>query len=309
MTRIGILLVAVCLTASSGCLCRGICTKRANEECCPTDIRKTHFWCFGEDAFIQGPCGPKEELYGYEPTCWREFPEVAAACYGVDCNQPPLPSAENQEELPVGPSTQSPPAGTPNLGNPFRNDPAMQPAPAKGTRAQPAINTSPLPQQSGSLLDRNGRVGQATNRGFVDRVERAEPIVNAAIRDRDSHSFDGDLSDRQPIPTFHVSECDQNGATARRPAAFSESNLAGSVTTLPPAEISEQPQVGPRLTTDSSSREPGPRFTVQDIQSLPPSSERGGLLEEDVTPPELERRQRAVEDCLPIDSDNRPDAG
>src|SRR5689334_16799112 len=95
--RYQLFLVVACLALSSGCLCCGICTKRANEECCPTDIRKTHYWCFGEDAIIHGPCGPKEELYGYEPTLWREWPPDGCGCE-VQANAMAVPQPSNVTE-------------------------------------------------------------------------------------------------------------------------------------------------------------------------------------------------------------------
>jgi hypothetical protein len=108
MWRSGVFLVAACLVASSGCLCQGICTKRENELCCPTDIRKTHFWCFGEDAIFHGPCGPKEELYGLEPTCWREWPAPGTDWSGAPFRQPAESIMNDQTEGRGGPSQELP---------------------------------------------------------------------------------------------------------------------------------------------------------------------------------------------------------
>ena len=169
MWRIGILLVAACFTSSSGCLCRGICTKRDNELCCPTDVRKTHFWCFGEDAFIQGPCGPKEELYGYEPTCWREFPAVPP-CYGFDYCERPRPLPPVNEELPCLPVAQPPSSASSPISNPFADH--TQPADLPG-RLQPVFSPTGaaappvIPPQSNPPLEPSPRPAAAPPAGEV----------------------------------------------------------------------------------------------------------------------------------------------
>ncbi len=121
MGRLTILiLMAASFAVSSGCIC-GVCTKRENESCCPTDIRKTHFWCFGEDAIIHGPCGPKPELYGYEPTCWREFPMVPP-CYDTNCGGLPIsptPLNEVPPSFPTAPTEQLPPVPSQQNVDPF----------------------------------------------------------------------------------------------------------------------------------------------------------------------------------------------
>ncbi len=48
-----------------------IFSKRRSELCCPTDIRQTHHFSWGEDAIVHGPCGPDREFYGLKPTHWR----------------------------------------------------------------------------------------------------------------------------------------------------------------------------------------------------------------------------------------------
>jgi hypothetical protein len=130
--------MASSFAVSSGCIC-GACTKRENELCCPTDIRKTHFWCFGEDAIIHGPCGPKPEFYGYEPTCWREFPEVPPCCDTHSCGVPISPPPLN-EAPPSSPTEQLPPAPSPQNVDPFSGN--LHPVP----RPSP-----PLPEQSSAL--------------------------------------------------------------------------------------------------------------------------------------------------------------
>src|SRR4051794_39978076 len=140
MWRKEILLVAACLALSSGCLCQGICTKRASEQCCPTDIRKTHFWCFGEDAILHGPCGPKEDMYGYERTQWREFPDCQNADGDIACAQPvqdiPVQCQTAREMSPL----ELPVSNIHEDRDPFKNDPERSvPAIRPGPTAKPAI--------------------------------------------------------------------------------------------------------------------------------------------------------------------------
>ena len=84
MRQLGILSLIVCLTAASGC---SICCwgKRATELGSPTDIRKAHFWCLGEDAIFEQPCGPSKEDYGLKATCWREWPADGGRCRPGSC--------------------------------------------------------------------------------------------------------------------------------------------------------------------------------------------------------------------------------
>lgn len=77
MRQLLLIIVIACPFTLGGCRL-GCIGKRQNEMCCPTDIRKTHCWCFGEDAIFHGPCGPTEEYYGMRPTTWREWPTSGA---------------------------------------------------------------------------------------------------------------------------------------------------------------------------------------------------------------------------------------
>ena len=142
LSRVGTLLIAACLVASSGCLCRGMCTKRQSELSCPTDVRKTHFWCFGEDSIMHCPCGPKEELYGYEPTQWREFPECSSypGC-AVSCGGPVQPAPEPPIGLQQGAVEELPASGVaPGTSNPFEND--AQPNAQPTDTIEPRSDTS-----------------------------------------------------------------------------------------------------------------------------------------------------------------------
>ena len=114
MQRIGIITLAIGLVITSGCnLC--LCGKRAGEQHCPTDVRKGHFWCFGEDAVFHGPCGPDEEFYGHEPTCWREWPASGSDWRDAHCGPPVVASIPYEEELLHIPSSVMPDAPPPTM--------------------------------------------------------------------------------------------------------------------------------------------------------------------------------------------------
>ena len=71
------ILVVLLAIALNGCQ-HGPLGKRNSELCCPTDIRKTHVWGYGEDAIFCRPCGPDHAYYGHQPTCWRDWPSSGA---------------------------------------------------------------------------------------------------------------------------------------------------------------------------------------------------------------------------------------
>jgi hypothetical protein len=121
MRLIPILSVALCLAAFSGCHC-GCCSKRVSELNCPTDIRQTHCWCFGEDALFHCPCGPNEEYYGHQPTCWRDWPTTSQEWRDAFC-RPIEPGAAYQEEM-WHPPIEDDSAMTPGpvLDSPFNDD-------------------------------------------------------------------------------------------------------------------------------------------------------------------------------------------
>lgn len=105
MTRLIVLSLLICLTTLSGCrvCCWG---KRASEKRCPTDIRKTHFWCFGEDALFDYPCGPSGGFHGHKPTCWREWPAPGTEWRDIYCG-PVIEGATIQEYVPPAPTVDS----------------------------------------------------------------------------------------------------------------------------------------------------------------------------------------------------------
>jgi hypothetical protein len=118
----GFLSLILFIAAASGCnLC--CCGKRASELECPTDIRQTHCWCFGEDAIFHCPCGPDSEFYGYQPTCWRSWPAPGAVWRDMHCPPPPNrgPAPSNEISLPPDAKDVAP-AAYPALPNPFRSE-------------------------------------------------------------------------------------------------------------------------------------------------------------------------------------------
>jgi hypothetical protein len=124
MPRFGVVILILFQVLTSGCnyCCWG---KRRSEKNCPTDIRQTHVWCFGEDAIFHYPCGPNEEFYGYQPTCWREWPTSGAAWRDIHC--PPgvaAPAAESIQFQPQENGGLTPPDA--ELPEPF---PIVPPTP------------------------------------------------------------------------------------------------------------------------------------------------------------------------------------
>jgi hypothetical protein len=143
------------LTLFSGChiCCWG---KRASENECPTDIRKTHYWCLGEDAVFHYPCGPDPEFYGHQPTCWREWPTSAAEWRDLHC-QPAFATGEPcKTEIFAVPTMTAPPVES-NSVNPFRenvngNLPSGEVTrlPGPGLLAPPEEPLPTLPKQNGT---------------------------------------------------------------------------------------------------------------------------------------------------------------
>jgi hypothetical protein len=163
------LLLTVLVAAPCGCCVSGICTKRDNELCCPTDIRKTHFWCFGEDAIIHGPCGPKPELYGYEPTCWREFP-IVPPCYCVDCNRLPSTQPPLNEAPATSPTEKLPPL------------PSQQNVSPKGDNVHPSpLVMPPLPPQ-GSALPTLGKLKASSVANAIPMAPSSPPKYHPEVR-------------------------------------------------------------------------------------------------------------------------------
>ena len=129
MRQIWILSLVLCLAAVSGCHHCGCCSKRASEMNCPTDIRRAHCWCFGEDALFHCPCGPNEEYYGHQATCWREWPTGAEQWRNAYCPPPMGSRMPFQEEMWYSPAGE---------------DAAVRPGPEP---ANPPINDATMPNR------------------------------------------------------------------------------------------------------------------------------------------------------------------
>src|SRR5262249_2769534 len=142
---LGLVLSAV---AINGCCCG----KRESELCSPTDIRKTQFWCLGEDALFHYPCGPRPEFYGAEPTCWREWPTSGAEWrdggWGAPCSQPAIAA----REWGTAPSNVQPPAAV----QPKGMAPPLEPLPIE--KIEPPTEHIPAPAaQPTSLMQQPPR--------------------------------------------------------------------------------------------------------------------------------------------------------
>lgn len=140
MKRFLFIAMVLSLAADSGCCWVGCVTKRRNEQCCPTDIRKMHTWCWGEDAIFHAPCGPSEEFYGARPTVWRQWPTSGANWRDLYGNTSPMTSAV----IPVETIQTSP---TPTVAPPA-NSPTQSTLPPAPTSAQPILNMPPMDSAS-----------------------------------------------------------------------------------------------------------------------------------------------------------------
>lgn len=103
--------IAICLliylATASGCsYYHCMYGKRTSELDCPTDIRKANYWCFGEDAIFQPPCGPSADFYGHEPTDWRSWPVSGAEWRDLKCAPAAAPPVY-EEELYFPPTDQT----------------------------------------------------------------------------------------------------------------------------------------------------------------------------------------------------------
>ncbi len=184
MRQLGTISLIVCLAAASGC---NICCwgKRATELTGPTDIRRSHYWCLGEDAVFAQPMGPSGKDYGLKPTCWREWPADGARCIdGSRCadgscgptmplNAPGNGNSPNPQWQPTHPGKN----GT--QINPFEDDLQSLPMPAgQGSQLRRPTGTnraSTTQQASGGLLFDANPVP-------IRRTARSYPTTNVAPR-------------------------------------------------------------------------------------------------------------------------------
>lgn len=311
-----LLLIAICAATSEGCLCCGICTKRENELCCPTDIRKTHCWCFGEDAIMRGPCGPKEELYGYEPTYWRAWPTT----FPAECDDgefvpqptgPTLPPANPSDTLPV-----PPPPSTTQQTAPLKQRSLIPPAviTAEDDRQPPDGKgpvTTTVPVRSGITQRKRADSLSVKQRTPISapphRVLPPEPRALAEQQrpDRPPVRIQSDqagsvqhelLADHQALPaaaTVINSVANQPPAAActllEKPIA-----LATQSTVVPSRPTSDVVTPIDLVQRRSAERTAGDSMTPMD-EALQPA-----LLEEDVPADEFERRLRAAETGIGI---------
>lgn len=148
MRQLGTLSLIVCLAAASGCNF-GPWGKRATELEGPTDIRRSHFWCLGEDAVFEQPLGPSRDDYGLKPTCWREWPAGGARCtdpvkcLGGNC-APAMPGVPIDQHAPMPAWEQTLPKASGPQPNPFLDDESTLPTPAgKGAHSPVPAGSQP----------------------------------------------------------------------------------------------------------------------------------------------------------------------
>jgi hypothetical protein len=146
MRQLGTLSLIVCLAAASGCnlCCWG---KRNSELEGPTDIRKSLYWCFGEDAVFEQPLGPSREDYGLKPTCWREWPDGGPRCFNAGCG-PTMSDGIPIDQLPPANSQQQKRGGPGSNSNPFGDDTPSLPTSRSGMSA-PMMAPPALPGSRG----------------------------------------------------------------------------------------------------------------------------------------------------------------
>jgi hypothetical protein len=149
-----LVILALSVAAVTGCHV-GCCSKRASEKKCPTDIRKTHCWCFGEDALFRYPCGPNRVFYGHKATCWREWPATGSQWREMHCGPQVLPATlpTEAEVMPVPPVAGPAPAEG-QTPNPFRDEaapapPAEMQAPTSTDSGAAEPNMLPADPQNG----------------------------------------------------------------------------------------------------------------------------------------------------------------
>lgn len=143
MRLIGNICLIGSLLIASGCHC-SCCGKRASELQCPTDIRQGHAWCFGEDALFHGPCGPKQEFYGHEPTTWRAWPaeadewrDICGSCQtNAAPNEASFETAYFDDEPVCSPGQEVSPSSLPAYTNAIEGRPTSAIPPTE--RVQPA---------------------------------------------------------------------------------------------------------------------------------------------------------------------------
>jgi len=190
---------------SAGCHV-GICAKRASENCCPTDIRKTVPWCAGEDAVFRCPCGPDGDFYGHKPTCWRTWPAPAAAWRDIWCGNSPICGTLESHEAPIPlPAPDAPlgPSPTPELLAPPSQEseqslhPSKRPSPSASQPLQTAVIPLSTAERSGKSLS-NSSSKRAMTASPAGRGPKQSP---RRVIQPDNNPFRGKPALHSPQPT------------------------------------------------------------------------------------------------------------
>lgn len=141
------LVLCIVLLATSGCHW-GVLTVRHQEQVCPTDIRKRHWWLWGEDAIFHCPCGADGAYHGHKPTCWREWQAPTTVWRDEHCG-PPVALATSDEtwipaSTPVAPTAieQQPSSKFQEIAPPLPNDSVPD---NTDTNELPAFDVRPEP--------------------------------------------------------------------------------------------------------------------------------------------------------------------
>jgi hypothetical protein len=173
MRLIGFVNVILSAALASGCHI-SCCSKRVSEKKCPTDIRKTHCWCFGEDALFRYPCGPNQVFYGHKATCWREWPTSASQWRDMHCGPPMQALAAQEGQVVPSPHIAEPsPAGS-ELPNPFGDETPQSDHPPQAETPIISDHTSQEPNALPATPEIDGQVQPATPE--VPQAAPAQPM-------------------------------------------------------------------------------------------------------------------------------------
>jgi hypothetical protein len=199
--HIGLLILALSVAAVTGCHA-GCCSKRASEKKCPTDIRKTHCWCFGEDALFRYPCGPNRVFYGHKATCWREWPASGSQWRDMHCPPPVVPGMmpHGAEVVPEMPMTAPAPAEG-EIPDPYRDE-AGQGTPAGQMEAPNALEPGAAePNALPAVPENSGRDVPAIppQDGAPEQQMPQEPMSSDGFEPMASAS-----GESRPMGTAHV---------------------------------------------------------------------------------------------------------
>jgi hypothetical protein len=282
--HIGLVILALSVATVSGCHV-GCCSKRASEKKCPTDVRKMHCWCWGEDALFRYPCGPNRVYYGHKATCWREWPSSGSEWRDAHCGPPMM-----HEQVPYDPQVMPPlettaPAPGPAAGeipNPFRGDEGQAPLPPQ----------TQLP----AYINPGDAEPSAVPPTYADYQPAVPPVADAAPQQPirqvpiSSNSFPPMAeaeSAQSEFQTWPVSaEADATRVESREVAAQDSVIATVGVTHGPAAELASAPMTGQTATV--SDVESQWRLVIHDqVEDPTPSNPDAPLFR----PPRLDRPQ------------------